>query len=365
MALNWTTIAYRRKLPRPIITAHGRYDQREGFLVCVGDREGQAGLGDVAPLPGFSKETLNDARTRWDDVCEVTARLRVPADVSGLADVGAALCGERECPASLRFGIETALADLSARRAGVPLAQWLNSNAAATIEINALLHGGDLGDLRRMAREMSAAGYRSLKLKVGTHALNDDIERIRAVSDTVPDALIRIDVNGGWTAAQLRDACAHVSGLDLEFIEQPLPVGQAEEARAITQEMNIALALDEEADSVGRAQELITQRLCDVIVLKPMIVGGLSGCLHLVRQAAEAGLDVMFTSAWESDVGLAATMHLAAACGSGVRASGLSTAGMFAKELVHPPLRIADGRLEITQRPGLGMTLADNVRTKP
>ncbi len=355
--LSWSTIPYKRTLPRPITTSHGVYAEREGFLLRVRDAGGRYGLGDVAPLPGFSAETLDDARRQSDTVRDWLSQQISPASLGALSEFSTDLQHTHHCVPSLTFGIETALADLAARLAGVPLARWLDPGAGTEVEVNALLHAQNAVQLQEQAIEKTKAGYRAFKLKVGSASVAEDIERVRVVCDAAPDANIRIDANAAWDISQFREVCASIADLGLEFVEQPLKVGEAEMACQIAGEFGVRLALDEEAESMESAERLIEQRLCDVIVLKPMMVGGLTGCLRLAALAERNGIGVVFTSAWESDVGLAATLHLAAACEGVSLAAGLSTAGMIADGLVRPALRIERARLLVSEQPGLGLEL--------
>jgi o-succinylbenzoate synthase len=288
-------------------------------------------------------------------------QLASPDDVEALGRISMALHQVHRCGQSLQFGIETSLADLAARNARLPLARWLSPNAGTEVEVNSLLHAQSVHQLREQAIQQATAGYRTFKLKVGSASVAEDVERIKAVRDAAPDASIRIDANAAWDLSRFRDICVQVADLGLEFVEQPFPIGAAATAHQISGEFGIRLALDEEAESMAGAVRLIEQQQCDVLVLKPMIVGGLTGCLRLAAMAERLGIDVVFTSAWESDVGLAATLHLAAACHTVSRASGLSTAGMIADGIVRPALRIERAKIKVSAQPGLGLELVDTV----
>jgi len=356
-SLTWSVIPYQRPLPRPIVTSHGTYADREGFLLCVRGRDELCGLGDVAPLRGFSRETLELARAQWETLISCVKDVDIPENAKALSDISASIVQGHNCCSSLLFGLESALADLAAKRADLPLARWLNPDATAEIEVNALLHAREVNQLREQAIAQADRGFRTFKIKAGSCTVAEDTDRASAVRDAVPGARIRVDVNAAWNVSQFHEAGNRLSGLDLEFVEQPLPVGEAQKARQIANKFSMPLALDEEVDSVEKAESLIQRRACDVVVLKPMTVGGLTGCLHLARLALRSHVGVVFTSVWESDVGLAATLHLALACGGVSRAVGLSTAGMIAEGLIRPALRIENARLRISGSPGIGVEL--------
>lgn len=359
--LTLQTIPYDQSLPRPIVTAHGEYRRRSGVLLILRDDVGQIGMGDAAPLPGFSRETIEDVR---DAAVSLGARVSsgemdIPDSPAALAAMDELLRDWTGALPSLRFAFETALADLSARRQRLPLALWLSETCARSVAVNALLAGHTPDDLRRIAGARSGAGFRMFKIKVGVQPVAADLARVAAVRRVLPEAQIRIDANAGWSEGQAREAFAALADMNLEFIEQPLAVGQAAVARRLSAEYEIPLALDEEIATVPDAIRLCEHGLCDILVLKPMMLGGISACKTVVESAQQRGIGVVFTSAWESDVGLAATLHLAAAYGSPTRAAGLATAGMISQGLVGSPLGITSGRLNINDASGLGLEPAD------
>lgn len=347
-------------LRAPIQTAHGSYRQRQGLLLAVHDGGDHLGFGDAAPLPGFSRESMADARARAESLQKewhtgAAPALSVPATVEDFAAWDETIGAWSGGLPSLRFALETACADLSARRQGLPLARWLHAESADHLEVNAMLDASNPDELARRVSDLWDNGYRTFKLKAGVDSVASDIARIQMLRDTVPEARIRIDVNAAWTAIQLREALPALRDCSPEFIEQPLPIGQALEASVLCRAHDVPLALDEEIQNEADALALIRSRLCDVLVLKPMILGGLMSCMRVVDAARLANMRVVYTSAWESDVGVAATLHLAAASGSVSGAVGLSTAGSIGRELVDCPLAINNARLSIGSDPGLGL----------
>jgi len=355
---HWSIIPYNRRLAGPIVTAHGVYRERSGFLLTVRDADGVVGLGDVAPLPGFSSETLEDVTAQWLVVRDEVARLATPATRPEFSATSSHLERLTQGFPSLRFGLEAALADLASRRAGLSLGRWLNGNAMDEVEVNALLTGDEPDALAEQARTAFAAGFRTFKMKVAVGSVQHDLERVTVVREAVPEANLRLDANEGWTEPDLKEAFPRLRELNLEFVEQPLRVGEAALARKFSRMFDIPLALDEEINNSADAARLITERLCDGVVLKPMVVGGLQCSLSLAETAQKAGVKVIFTSTWESDAGLAATLHLACAVGSTAGACGLSTAGLIAEGLVEPALRIRAGRLSTAGQVGLGLQLS-------
>ena len=108
---------YRLPLAAPLRLAGQVIHERAGILVRIDSDSGVSGWGDAAPLPGFSRETVEKTEaelTAW------AARLRGTAfdprgdDLESRLGVGPA---DAVSP-SVRFALETALASLSRRLEG-------------------------------------------------------------------------------------------------------------------------------------------------------------------------------------------------------------------------------------------------------
>ncbi len=381
-------VPYTRTLSRPIVTSHGEYNERRGFILVIEDIEGQFGIADAAPLPGLSPDTIQECEHALIELTRIrggykrgkakllrrsltSAEEYFPDDKFVHNHVRPLICFLEEyqsivlellpsSPAML-FAAATALGDLKATYRGRSLSQVMRANAASEVPINGLITGKRIEDITRQAKLLDAEGYSSFKIKVGIDHAGDDVARINAVCDAAPHARLRLDANGGWDSRWAETVLSNIPRGNVEFIEQPFPRGQWEASRLLAEKYHVRLALDEDVQTIEEARELIRNRACDVLVLKPMVLGRLYQCVLLAEEAREAGIDVIYTSSWESDIGLAATLHLAAALGPNPPAMGLSTAGMISEGIVKNPLKVENGYLKVPEGPGLGMELAPEI----
>ncbi|RKY15338.1 MAG: o-succinylbenzoate synthase, partial [Planctomycetota bacterium] len=94
----------------------------------------------------------------------------------------------------------------------------------------------------------------------------------------------------------------------------------------------------------------------DALVVKPARVGGLRQAGAIVELAAAAGVPVTVSTLFESGVGLAGALHLAAVT-PGVQAHGLATAALLESDLLREELVISHGRMTVPDGPGLGIEL--------
>jgi O-succinylbenzoate synthase len=165
-----------------------------------------------------------------------------------------------------------------------------------------------------------ASGCRTIKVKVGDAAGVDRVAAVRAAVG--PRVKIRLDANAAWDAVD--DALAALERFEpfgIELIEDP--VGTIEELGWVRSEQSIPIAAESCVRSMEDVRALVAADAADALVLKPQRFGGLRACL----EAAEAfGGPVIASSALETSVGLAAVAALAAALPNAPFAHGVGTA---------------------------------------
>ena len=107
--------------------------------------------------------------------------------------------------------------DLRGKVAGRPLCELLGA-APAAVECNATLVAGEPAAVAESAREWSAHGFRTFKLKVG---VDGDERQVQAVRDALPgEALIRVDANAVWSVDEAARKLEQMA--PLELAEQPV-----------------------------------------------------------------------------------------------------------------------------------------------
>ncbi|MFY0576425.1 o-succinylbenzoate synthase [Cystobacter fuscus] len=344
----------RLEMVRPLRTAAGVYAAREGFVVRLVDDAGRVGWGEAMPLAEFGTET--------PEACErvLTALLPSLRDAAGPPLAGPwAEGGEERFPANhpaARHALEQACLDLLAQRRGLPLCQLLSSEARTAVHVNALLGAASPEELAHEARRAVAEGYETLKLKVAGRPVEEDATRLSAVRGVAGVARVRIDANGGWTEPQAARALEVLGSEGVELCEQPVAAEALEALCRLAARAPCPLAADESLALPGAARKLLTSApTVRVLVLKPMVLGGLLPTLALAREAARQGVDAYVTSSLDGVIARAGAAHLAAALPSGRYASGLGVGHLFRNEPDLHPFRPNRGRILLPRTPGQGV----------
>ncbi len=321
----------------PIVTAHGRFTHRRGWLLSVVDTEGRVGWGDAAPWPGFGS---TDEQVSLQIGGLTDGRL-VGMAIGELPEIASDVARRKLTP-EVSHALELALLDLLGQRRAQPLAALLTETDAPT---TAQTHTLVIGDPDPRSRW--------LKVKIHAQPLATIEARLaRIIAQAHNDARLRLDVGGAWTKTEAAEAIPRLARYRVHTIEQPIAMGHVEELavlRVIANRHGVALAADEDVTGAGALDALLAADAVDEIVIKPMFVGGLITARRLASVAHAAGCRATVTNALESGIGRAGARHLAAVI-AGVH--GLSDA--LAEDVVTLPPR-CENRVSLPAGHGLGV----------
>jgi len=345
-------VADRVRVPfrRPFPTAVGMWMERDAWLIRVVDADGRLGLGEAVlePVDGEVAETILAALVR--EAAERASDGRLPT------------MGELELHGApgraLNAAITSALLDLQgAAGAAAP------GPGSAGVGVNATIPSVGPGPAAEAARQSVAQGFRTLKLKAGTERETDVlVERVRAIRAAVgPDVRIRLDANGAWDPDTAEDRLLAVARFDIEFVEQPVAADDIDGLARLRRRVRVPIAADEAARSVQAVRALLEADAADVLVVKPGRVGGPAAVAEIAERAAERGVPVVISTLFETGVGIAAALAMAADLpevqhpGTAIpHDHGLATAGLLEHDLLIEPLAVEAGRMRAPRGPGSG-----------
>jgi len=344
---DWRLIPYQLPLQREWQSAQGDFKERHGWLVCLADTSGLTGYGDCAPLPLAGTEPPEFAEHWLLEHLRPLRREDAEASLAKLPPPG-------YVPPAAYFGLETALLDLSAKQAGIPLARHLNPAAAMSIPVNANI-GPLTTDTSQQAHMAISQGFHILKLKVGLTHIDEELRRLHRLAEGLPThCRLRLDANLAWSAENAHRFITGIKGLPIESLEEPLQEPNPTILSELQHECDCSLALDESLEYLA-LDRILLEKPVQRLVLKPMVRGGLRACLDIAKQAHDADMEIVVTSTVDSAAGVWAATQLAAAISneSTSLAHGLATAAWLAEDLGQAPT-VIDGRIQLPTTPGLG-----------
>ena len=332
------------------IYVHGLHlAKREGLVIRLKSERGAEGFGEIAPLDGWSEESLNEAREQVRGLKATLTGRDVLPGVEKLDGKMRSWFEEMNLRPSVRFGIEMAVLNLIAGTKNTPLFQSIahaHGDHRDYTRVHALLDGTVEG-VTRQAKKFREEGFTDMKLKV-RGSVDESAAKVRAVNEILRgEVLLHLDANQAW---ELEDAVRF--GREIEcgaaaYIEEPLKhVYQTPE---FYKETLIPVALDESLSKLS-FEEFKSMDGVDVLVLKPTALGGLEKTWQFMQQAGALGLETVISSSFESGLGI---LTLASLAGCAVRdqAAGLDTLKWFKRDLLKENVLIRRGKINIRQRP--------------
>ncbi|HEX2041849.1 MAG TPA: enolase C-terminal domain-like protein [Acidimicrobiales bacterium] len=208
------------------------------------------------------------------------------------------------------------------------------------VPVNALVPAVDPATAASLAAEAVAAGARCVKVKVGDLSGGG---RVAAVRDAAgPGVLLRLDANRAWDVETAASFLGRLAGHDIELVEDPVPT--IEDLARVRRRLPMPVAADECVRSVDDARRLRALDAADAVVVKVQPLGGVAAALEV---AEAAGVPAIVSSLYETSVGVAAGLALAASLPELPYACGLGTAALLAGDVVADPLVPVNGELAV------------------
>lgn len=341
----------------PFVIATGRVDSTRSVLVTalVQSEDGYvtAGLGEASCLPPVTREDQPDALAA------------VKAAAPQLAGMELTLLSLRALGAGLdafpvaRSGVEMALLDALARVNQVPLYTLLGGPApgqAADVVTDITLPILAPERMGALAQQWWSQGFRVFKVKVG-RALEEDRAALEAIARATPDAVLRLDANAGWSAAQALEGLriARSLGFTVECFEQPCPPDALDQLAEVAHHTHVPVVADESVKRQPDLDKVLALEAAGGINLKLAKSGGLLPALELGRAARSAGMKLMVGGMVETRLGMTAATHLVAALG-GVEFADLDTAWLLRRDPFQGGYQADGPRYALGAEPGLGVS---------
>jgi D-galactarolactone cycloisomerase len=345
----------RAPITQPLANAFGAMTNRPALWLRISASDDAYGWGEVfSNFPTVGAEH----RARLVESLFVPLLAQTPAD--GAAETRAMLeartrrmaiqCGEPGPFAQIIGGIDQALWDMSARRAGEPLWKHLGGRSAK-VRVYASGLGPDA--VVEMALAKQAQGFRAFKLKVGFSR-----ERDRANAAALRDALgaaatLMVDAKQAWSPEQAAAEIDALTPFKLHWVEEPIAADESVQAwQQLAARTGAPLAAGENLRGQAAFTEAIDAGHLRFVQPDVGKWGGISGCREVAQHAARKG--ITFCPHWlAGGVGLAASMHLLAALGGDGYAEVDANPNPLREEVF--PLLVDEGMATLPDAPGIGV----------
>jgi D-galactarolactone cycloisomerase len=347
---------FRAPLDTPVQTSFGLMHDRPMLLVRAVDRDGATGWGEIwCNFPAVGAEHRARLLTSILRPLLTAGPYASPADafqhMTLATEVMAIQCAEPGPFAQAIAGVDIALHDLAARRAGQPLWRYLGGRGPR-VEVYA--SGLNPTSPETLASEKHGEGHRSFKLKIG-FGRDRDLANLAALRDSLGgDARLMVDANQAWSLDQALAMAPEIERFAIGWLEEPIRADSSwSDWKRLAEATRIPLAAGENLRGSDFDRALASRALR---VIQPDIAkwGGFSGCLPLARQILATGL--RFCPHYlGGGIGLLASAHYLAAVGGDGLLEIDSNPNPLRSEIAGPLARIVEGQADLGGQPGLGV----------
>ncbi len=347
---------FRHPLKQPLKTVFGAVASRPALILRIEDADGAEGFGEIwcnFPQPGAEYRarlaasvlpsalkgiSSADPFAAWASLRARLHRLALQAGEPGPAD-------------QIASGVDIALHDLAARKAGLPLAVWLGGERRPLPVYASGIDSREAVSMMAAARE---GGYRSFKLRVGFGRPSDEASVAAAVRALGAGEALMVDANQAWDADEACRMAAIFSPFPLMWLEEPIAADRPEaewsrvaaaSAAPLAGGENLRSAVDFDAAIAGASLGVIQPDICKW--------GGLSACRGIALKTLAAGKRYC-PHYLGGGIGLAASAHLLSAAGGDGLLEVDVNDNALREAFAGPVLPLRNGVVELPDAPGLG-----------
>ncbi len=327
-------------------------------LDAQGDQVGWGEMSDLSHLPLYQMDLAN-LENALNDLL-VGRDARELSLIEQLMERAYTVEGHKYSRSGLvRQGIDLALHDLLARRAGVPvhalLGGALRDRFKVCYPIFRMRSEAEIApNLERIA-EMAGRGFDLIRVYVGAD-VEVDIQFFESFSERFGGSvrIKSIDFSNLLDWRRSLAATERYSDLaDWMLIESPAPEEDYEGLAEFRRRSRWPVS--EHVNHLWHGWQLLRGGCVDILNVSPYVLGGLRPCLRAIALAEAAHASVLIGTTQELNLGTAAVAHLGAVARVLDYPADNTGPELYTADVVKEPLRYEDGHLLVPDGNGLGV----------
>ncbi len=256
--------------------------------------------------------------------------------------------------------IERALWDILGQKAGLPLYQLWGGAFRKEIEFFGFIESEDLDEIKQVAKERVAQGYKVLYTKCGFSTPEFDVAMVKAIREAVPDRSIkiRVDPNQAWTVGEAISIINQMEPYGMDCVDQPVMMYDIEGMRQVRNSTRVPIAAHEATWNMYDMYRVIKEGCADAVHIDPRFDCGYHGARVSAGIAEAAGIPVICHAWYELGVALTERMQIIAACPAFSMVHQTCEYDYLSDDIIKGgKFEIKDGKLPLPTKPGLGVEL--------
>jgi L-alanine-DL-glutamate epimerase-like enolase superfamily enzyme len=248
---------------------------------------------------------------------------------------------------------DLAFHDLLSLAAGMPLYRLLGGYRNK-IQTSITIPLTPVQESVEMACDRAGQGFRMLKIKGGVDP-DEDVRKVQAIRRALPDHILRLDADGGYTVRQALDV-ARALETTLEMLEQPTAADDLTGLRQVKEISPVPILADQSVKGPSSALDLAANRVVDGMSIKLVACGGL-GCARQIDAITRAANMASMVSCYPEPALLTAAGLSLALSSPNVRYGDLDGYLSLVNDPSRAGFKLEEGWLIASEVPGLGYTV--------
>lgn len=291
----------------PLTISRGTSRENTNLWLIL-EADGLEGWGEATPF-SITQEGYQNSQMLLQEFQKISYYLEKyhPLERQKIRDI----CLKLEVSSAIRAAIDMALYDWLGKRADLPLWRLWGLDREKIVPLSVTVGiGTPEAAKQRVKNWLEVVDAKIIKVKLGAkEGIEADQGMLLAIKQAFPEKRLTVDANGGWNLEAAITMANWLATQEVEYIEQPLAVGQEKDLQLLKQRSPLPIFLDE---SCFNSQDILQLApYMDGINIKIMKAGGLTEVKKMIYLAQSCGLKIMFGCYSDSSLANTAMCHLA------------------------------------------------------
>lgn len=336
----------------PFETSFGVIDYRPALIIRLTSDTGLIGYGESSTLdvPISEPETTTEAVVMLKE--KLPTLIGLPVEDS--FDI-VSLYANSRYPVSL-FGIECAYLDLLAQMKGISLHRLFGATRSRVIAGESVGLQPSINMLLEAVEAYVKAGFSRIKIKI---TRGRDIEIVQAVRTAFPPLCLGVDANSAYTSEDVA-YLTNLAKYDLVFVEQPFQADDYE-SHARLRQKGVRICLDETIRDLKTCERAVKEKACDTINVKPARIGSFRESRRIHDFCVREGIHLFGGGRLETGIGKTSNAAFYALPGFTEASDITPPQDYLESDIITPPFRVRDGMYTLSNLPGLGITVDEEI----
>lgn len=339
---------------------------RPSVFVRLTDEDGVEGWGQSVPVETWTYETIESVETTLRHYLAPAVLGADPSDIAGIHErmerairpsfsVGQPLC---------KAAIDLACYDLWGKQTGRSVADLLGGAKRKDVKLSWTIQSPTLDVAEQQLTLAQSRGYDSFNIKLGYPQTPEyDLELVQTVYRFAPAGFHWADANTSYDIETALHIAPKLADIGLNALESPLPPNRIRDYQALRQQGALPILMDEGIVSPVETAEFIALGMLDGVAMKVARSGGLWNASRIITQLHDSGLHLYASGLTDTDLSLAASLHLFTWAGLQHPAALNGPQYVADKGASDPAFRANGDTIHVPSLPGLGFAVDERIES--